>query len=81
MAAPMDVVVRVVAGLIGAGAVLLTLDWLATTEYQRGVLAGRVQAVQESAKRPHNCVAWWFQGDPVHADRNLKAACAARESR
>lgn len=56
------------------------LDWHATTEFQRGVIAGRQQAIEEAARKPHDCVSWWFQGDPTRADRNLRAACAARKA-
>lgn len=53
------------------------LGWYGETEYLRGVAAGRRQA----QPAPTNCVAWWFGGDPTRADRNLKAACAARTPR
>lgn len=59
----------------------MVMDWHGNTEYMRGVAAGRKQVLDTHAAKPKDCVAWWFQGDPVRADRNLTAACAARKAR
>jgi hypothetical protein len=64
---------------LAAMAALVAIDWHSTREFERGVLAGRQQVLKERTGKPHDCVAWWFQGDPTRADRNLTAACAARK--
>lgn len=65
---------------IGAGAVVVALtitaiDGLIDEAYQVGYKTGRASVPDLSGQ----CVAYWFSGDPVLADKKLKAACAARK--
>lgn len=59
---------------------LVAMALHADNEYDRGRIAGLIEGRKAAAKAPHGCVAWWFQGDAIRADRNLRAACAARKS-
>lgn len=81
--APMLKELLAIVGAMAAGVALAAVTvYMTDDSYTRGYLAGRKHALEAlAAKRPAACMSWWFQGDPVQADRHLRAACAARKKR
>ena len=53
----------------------IALPEILSHEFNRGYTAGKAMP----KIIPQNCLAWWFGGNPVRADRHLRAACAARK--
>lgn len=60
---------------------LIGPDNLLDHAYKAGFQAGHEAAAASAPDYTSQCMAFWFAGDPVLADKKLKAACAARKEK